>query len=708
MHEKLPMCLFANCGDKAAVFDLAADSVCRTLEQPFVATAVDWWGNVVCMGVAGGVQVSRIDWSGEGSSTWQLYAMDTSLKGQQRCAVEVVACSSGDKAFSAAENHSLHVWDYTRTQPTQSVAVWSLGVRCACASVDPGTGTQCLLGSARGSAVLIDYRLRNKSSGFVWRIPQAHDAEGVACVAWHPHVSHWFASGGADGSVRVWDSRAVKTPVAEAFLAHAGGVSSVAWCPGHSELLASVGTDRSAALWNWRLAPVGRLRLPAFGEHRLLGVGWTEATMVAGDSRGNLATATMGGPLLQPMCPRSSTSKEDAIRRLLYARDLAAAFPLVVERAQHLMASTKVDEALELVESCYPRRLAAPDLSAPSEAPAAFARDIVMAASFLPPGYAMPAHASRAMRSIKKLRVMLLLQQMRAKEMWREAMGFTDELVKSLHKAGDKKSQLEVDPEIVRETVAMVMRHHHLGGLTMGAKILRAVKEEEFARFSGLTRLLLSPTVFDGYVGGGLAQASTDLDYVLTSSKVGLSQVDFVRDFTSRMWNSEAPFARVDKMMKKTEHTLVSVCATVNRVYLGALLQTSAYAKFFAAAATVTLAAPNCDFSGSVLPATLIAKGTVLAGEWSSALLEELRGSFVASTARALMQLLMCMLSARVAPLLPRHSLDAAGKVLAALVKIVPDAAAAGALQYVALDAGPSQSEDVKTALAVLSLKQVN
>lgn len=40
-------------------------------------------------------------------------------------------------------------------------------------------------------------------------------------------------------------------------------------------------------------------------------------------------------------------------------------------------------------------------------------------------------------------------------------------------------------------------------------------------------------------------------------------------------------------MMKKTETTLVSVSATVNRVYLGSLLQTGSYAKFFASAATI-------------------------------------------------------------------------------------------------------------------------
>ena len=173
------------------------------------------------------------------------------------------------------------------------------------------------------------------------------------------------------------------------------------------------------------------------------------------------------------------------------------------------------------------------------------------------------------------------------------------------------------------------------------------------------------------------------------------------------MWASEAPFARIEKMMKKTEHTLVSVCATVNRVYLGSLLQTGAYAKFFAAAATVVQAAPHCDFSATVLTAALVPKGAALACDWALALQEELRAAFAPGAARSLMQLLACMLSARVAPMQPKTALDTVGRVLAALVKSVPDAAAAAALQQVASEAGPSQSDDLKTAMTVLSLKRM-
>jgi hypothetical protein len=195
------------------------------------------------------------------------------------------------------------------------------------------------------------------------------------------------------------------------------------------------------------------------------------------------------------------------------------------------------------------------------------------------------------MRSLKKLRMVLVLQNMKRKELWRDALEYTDSICKYLKKAALQRTALEIKPELVTEVVAMVLHNHYLSGLTMGAKLLRAVPEDEFPKYSSLTRALLSPTVFDGYAGGTV-QAATDLDYVLTSQKVGLSQVDFVRDFTARIWNENA-WSRVEKMMKKTENMLVSVSATVNRVYLGSLLQTGHFSKFFLSAVVIAQAAPK-------------------------------------------------------------------------------------------------------------------
>jgi hypothetical protein len=121
--------------------------------------------------------------------------------------------------------------------------------------------------------------------------------------------------------------------------------------------------------------------------------------------------------------------------------------------------------------------------------------------------------------------------------MWREAFSLTDDICKALRKSAQRKDVVQISPEIVQDAVSMVMRHHYLSGLTMGCKvrkkkkkhtlvvvltkkqILRVLKEEEFSRFSGLTKALLSPTVYDGF-SGGASQASSDLNYVLTHAKV--------------------------------------------------------------------------------------------------------------------------------------------------------------------------------------------
>ncbi len=166
-----------------------------------------------------------------------------------------------------------------------------------------------------------------------------------------------------------------------------------------------------------------------------------------------------------------------------------------------------MDEALELVESCYPRRLAAAELLNPSEAASMFDRDVLSASTFLPPGFTVPQQANMSLASIKvcvyllrkvsifsyfeqKLRIMLMLQQMRSKvcspwvvfftpllmdfymqELWREAFAFTDDICKGLKKSALRKDSLQINPDIVRDTVVMVMRHHLLSGLTMGCKV---------------------------------------------------------------------------------------------------------------------------------------------------------------------------------------------------------------------------------------------
>jgi hypothetical protein len=138
------------------------DTPNRTLDQAFVATSADICGGVVCLGVKGGAQVARVDWGSDSTSTsWQSFALDIAGGAGLRSAIEVVACSPTEKGFAAGENHNFHFWDYARPHPVFSVATWQLGVRSSCASVD-STGQQCLLGSTRGSLLMIDFRQKAK------------------------------------------------------------------------------------------------------------------------------------------------------------------------------------------------------------------------------------------------------------------------------------------------------------------------------------------------------------------------------------------------------------------------------------------------------------------------------------------------------------------------------------------------------------------
>ena len=58
-----------------------------------------------------------------------------------------------------------------------------------------------------------------------------------------------------------------------------------------------------------------------------------------------------------------------------------------------------MDDALALVELCYPRRLASAELV--GDVRTAFAADALAASSFLPPAFPVPPQASPALASIK-------------------------------------------------------------------------------------------------------------------------------------------------------------------------------------------------------------------------------------------------------------------------------------------------------------------
>jgi WD40 repeat protein len=75
----------------------------------------------------------------------------------------------------------------------------------------------------------------------------AHSGYGVTCVAVSPDGKR-FATGAADGSVKVWDAEGVKQ-VASLAVAHQGGVKAVQFSP-DGKVLASGGADKAARLWD--------------------------------------------------------------------------------------------------------------------------------------------------------------------------------------------------------------------------------------------------------------------------------------------------------------------------------------------------------------------------------------------------------------------------------------------------------------------------
>jgi len=153
---------------QSLVFDIVGDSVNRSFEQPFAATSADLNGPMLCLGVSGGVQVARLDWAAHESASvnWQPLSLDSNAAtAGSRKSMDALACAPGDKGVAAAENHSLHFWDYARPQPVFSAAAWGLGVRSLCAAID-ASGQQCVVGSARGGMLNIDFRQKSKVTGY--------------------------------------------------------------------------------------------------------------------------------------------------------------------------------------------------------------------------------------------------------------------------------------------------------------------------------------------------------------------------------------------------------------------------------------------------------------------------------------------------------------------------------------------------------------
>jgi ribosome biogenesis protein YTM1 len=101
--------------------------------------------------------------------------------------------------------------------------------------------------------------------------PAAVDAETDSSSSSSSNV---VAFGGADRVLRIWDTRRVKGEglAVKAYNAHEGWISSIAWRPGSAYQLATGGHDGSVKVWDVRSGvPLGSL---VQHDQKVLCVGW--------------------------------------------------------------------------------------------------------------------------------------------------------------------------------------------------------------------------------------------------------------------------------------------------------------------------------------------------------------------------------------------------------------------------------------------------
>lgn len=81
----------------------------------------------------------------------------------------------------------------------------------------------------------------------------AHEAD-VNVVSWNRSTSYMLASGGDDGTLRIWDLRNFTSSEFVAhFKHHRAAVTSVEWCPHEASMLATTSADNQTIVWDLAL-----------------------------------------------------------------------------------------------------------------------------------------------------------------------------------------------------------------------------------------------------------------------------------------------------------------------------------------------------------------------------------------------------------------------------------------------------------------------
>uniref|UniRef100_A0A7S3VQR3 Histone-binding protein RBBP4-like N-terminal domain-containing protein n=1 Tax=Dunaliella tertiolecta TaxID=3047 RepID=A0A7S3VQR3_DUNTE len=112
-------------------------------------------------------------------------------------------------------------------------------------------GSMHELASVGDDAQLMFWDVRSGAAP-VLRMKEAHGPKDIQCVDWSPLAEHCVATGAQDGSIKVWDTRALRGPdhTICSLRSHTDAIIRLEWHPQAKGVLASGGDDRVMMVWN--------------------------------------------------------------------------------------------------------------------------------------------------------------------------------------------------------------------------------------------------------------------------------------------------------------------------------------------------------------------------------------------------------------------------------------------------------------------------
>lgn len=197
------------------------------------------------------------------SSSLSLVA-EVPRKTQHRFGISAIQWYPRDAGLfvSSSFDHFVKVWD---AEALEVVYAFDLQYRVYSADVSPNPASHALVATATDHPLVRLLDLRTSSASHTLK---GHHLGSVQAVKWAPDKPHLVASGGSDGTVRIWDIRqsnacldildvfrtSSSAPLANKSLSskifsHKGTVNSLLWLPDSKHLL-SAGTDDEIRLWS--------------------------------------------------------------------------------------------------------------------------------------------------------------------------------------------------------------------------------------------------------------------------------------------------------------------------------------------------------------------------------------------------------------------------------------------------------------------------